>query len=183
MHHRKRGANFYAHFLREILYFFPCCPPWTHDLIHVSDKKIFFTYHQAPFPLCSLLHQCVSVFCGPPFQRVALRRLVSLYIFSPLHSQPLCLFLSLFLTLSFYLFLILSLSLFLRLIVSLSPFFTKEGARNEYTGETAREIAPFLQHSSTLLTPWKYERGIDRPLAVRTFTPALTSIYIHENCQ
>lgn len=70
--------------------FDPC--KWQENFFHLSPK--------APFPLCSLLHQCVSVFCGPPFQRVALRRLVSLYIFSPLHSQPLSASFSLSLSIS-----------------------------------------------------------------------------------
>ena len=60
-------------FLREIIPFFPCCPPWTHDLIHVSDKTFFFHLSpkkkkkkkkKTPF-LC--VAPCVSVFVGSVF--------------------------------------------------------------------------------------------------------------------
>lgn len=130
---RERRANFYAHFFEGNSVFFPCCPPWTHDLIHVSDKKNFFTYHQTLSPTCSLLHQCVSVFAGP-FHSVLSRFDVSCHL---------CIFYTISPASHFFHSLSLSPSR-IRVSTSFFPFFAKEGARNEYARETAREIAPFL---------------------------------------
>lgn len=127
--HHEEGTSFDTVFEGNCT-FFPCCPPWTHDLIHVSDKTFFFTYHQSPF---SVSHH-VLVFLSDRVRRVALRRLVSLCIFP---SLPLCPYSPLCTT---------SPSTSLRLF---------SGKRvKPIRGETAREIAPFLDkvaHSSHLV--------------------------------
>lgn len=133
---------------------------WQENFFHLSLN----------FPSALCCTKYVSVFCGP-FYSISSRFDVSCHcVFFRLYIPSLdCLFH--FLSLSLSLFFFLSISFFVSNTSLRLLFFMKEGARN--AGETAREIALFLQNSSTLFTPWKYERDVETVLAIRTFTPNL----------